>query len=107
MIHYRLEGGGRAAPRGWVAALLIVAGVVLLASGLALLLLIAAAAAVVGAGALAFRRLTGRTLTPPGQARRRHALELEPDFEILRDPADEPVSRALPGPNGPGHPPPR
>ena len=98
---YKLEGGSGA--KGAVLAVVILGvGALLVAFGLALLLALTAVGAVVGAGILAYRRLTGQS-TPRVRG---SAVDGRPDpaLEVFADDAvivDRPV-RETPGTLPPG-----
>ncbi len=82
MILLRLGGTG-GQRRGWMGAVAVAVGLAIILSGLALLAVIVLAAAVVGAGILAYRRLTGRSVRRPATGPSPSGMEIAPDFEIL------------------------
>jgi hypothetical protein len=79
--NYRLSVRGRAAAIAMGVAALVVGGV-LLVVGVTLLVGLLVAGVVLGAGVLAYRRLTGRRLTLRDTSPRRH---LDPALEVFPD----------------------
>lgn len=68
----------------------VAVGLAIVLSGLALLAVVVVVAAVVGAGILAYRRVTGRGVRPHAPTGSTSEMEIAPDFEIL--PSSAPVA---------------